>query len=122
MSPGSAVATGQWAITFCGHPLVIDCRCWQSVVGWSVCLLVCLCRRGHLNPHALASTRPSTYRDVSGECCLVLVERAPVRAPVQIVAVGAASSWAVCYQVCYHPPRTGRMRPSPLHGFGVLAQ
>jgi hypothetical protein len=42
-----------------------------------VCVLVCLCRRGDLNPHELALTRPSTYEGVSGECCLVLVERAP---------------------------------------------
>jgi hypothetical protein len=36
---------------------------------------------GDLNPHELALTRPSTYEDVSGECCLVLARRAPFVRP-----------------------------------------
>ncbi len=40
-----------------------------------------LCRRGDLNPHDLAITRPSTYEGLSGECCLVLAERASFGRP-----------------------------------------
>src|SRR5437588_3637678 len=62
------------------------------------------CRRGDLNPHELALTRPSTYEDVSGECCLVLVERAPCGRTFGVVGLRPGGGPLVCYQVCHQRP------------------
>jgi hypothetical protein len=64
------------------------------------------CRRGDLNPHELALTRPSTYEGLSGECRFLLFERAPCGRTFGIVRLHPDEWTFVCHQACHqrlHP-------------------
>src|SRR5438105_4900104 len=64
------------------------------------------CRRGDLNPHELALTRPSTYEGLSGECRFLLLERAPCGRTFEVVGLRPGRVGWVCHQDCHqrgHP-------------------
>ena len=82
-------------------------------IGWhhfgNMPWLVCLCRRGDLNPHELALTGPSTYEGLSGECGVVPVEHVPCGCSSGRRDARAAWWGCVCYRLWHQDAIPGRL-------------
>ena len=64
-----------------------------------------------MNPHELALTRPSTYRGVSRESCVVLVEHAPCRLAFEWARFVQRRAGTFVTKFVTTPPQTGGLRP-----------